>query len=100
MKLPTRGKIRTFLAFKLPDGVFIILIIVGILIFMSMINIMLSSVEHDKSYIASAPGNQHISNSIYAATANVKQNHVNNKVLAVCELRVLFFVALQYVNWI
>ena len=46
-------KIKIFLAFKLSDDVFIMLInvkmpiIVGILTFMSMINFMLSWVEHD-----------------------------------------------------
>ena len=46
------GKIKTFLSFKLLDVVFIMPINakmpVGILTFMSMINFMLSSVEHGK----------------------------------------------------
>ena len=49
-------KNKDFLAFKLSDVLFILLIIVkmptmvGILTFMSMINFMLSSVEHTKFY--------------------------------------------------
>ena len=53
MKFPPRGKIKNFLDLKLSDVVFIMLIIVGILTFMSKINFMLSSVEHDKNYIIS-----------------------------------------------
>ena len=55
-------KIPTFLAFKLSDVAFSMLInvkmptIVGILTFMSMINFVLSWVEHEKSFIASGPG--------------------------------------------
>ena len=54
-------KITFFLSFKLSDVVFIMLIIVkmptivGILTFMSMINLMLSWVEHGKSFITSGP---------------------------------------------
>ena len=54
-------KNKTFLAFKLSDVVYIMLInvkmptIVGILTFMSMINFMLSWVEHEKSFIALGP---------------------------------------------
>ena len=54
-------KNKDFLAFKLSDVVFIMLIIVkmptivGILIFMSMISFMLSWVEYEKSFIASGP---------------------------------------------
>ena len=52
----------TFLVFKLSDGVFIMLInvkmstIVDILILMSMINFMLSWVEHEKCFITSWHG--------------------------------------------
>ena len=52
-------KIKSFLAFKLSYVVFIMLInvkmptIVGILTFKSMINFMLSWVEHKKSFITS-----------------------------------------------
>ena len=55
-------KITTFLAFNLTHVAFIMLInvkmptIVGILTFMSMINFMLSWVEHEKSFITSGPG--------------------------------------------
>ena len=56
---------NTFLAFKLSNDVFIMLItvemptIVGILTFMSMINIILSCVEHEKkSFIT--PGQCHL----------------------------------------
>ena len=51
----------TFLAFKQPDVVFIMLInakmpiIVGILTFMSMIKFKVSSVEHEKGFITSGP---------------------------------------------
>ena len=75
MKFPPRGKIKNFLDLKLSDVVFIMLIIVGILTFMSKINFMLSSVEHDKNYIKSGPCNQHLSFYIDAAAAPVKQNH-------------------------
>ena len=58
---------NTFLAFKLSDIVFIMLInvkmptIVGILTFISIINFMLSWVEHEKSFITSGPDhNGHI----------------------------------------
>ena len=53
---------KTFLAFKLADVVFIMLTnvkmptCVGILTFMSIINFMLSWVEHKKSFITSRPG--------------------------------------------
>ena len=52
-------QIKKFLALCLSDVVFIMLInvkmptIVGILIFMSMINLMLSLVEHEKRFITS-----------------------------------------------
>ena len=53
-QLLINAEIKAFLAFKLPDVVFIMLIsvkmptIVGILTFMSMMNFMLSWVEHEK----------------------------------------------------
>ena len=59
-------KIMTFLAFKLSDVIFIMLInfkmptIVGILTYMSMINFMLSWVEHEKSFITSWPSLAHL----------------------------------------
>ena len=52
---------KHFLAFKLSYVVFIMLInvkmptLVGILTFMSMINFMLGSVEHEKRFITSGP---------------------------------------------
>ena len=57
--IKTKMLIKIFLAFKLSDGVFILLInvkmptIVGILTFMSRINFMLNRVEHEKSSITS-----------------------------------------------
>ena len=56
----------TFLAFKLSDVAFILLInvkmatIVAILRFMSMSNFVLSKVEHDKYFITSGPGLIHV----------------------------------------
>ena len=53
---------KDFSCFKLSDGVFILLInvkmpkIVGISTFMSRINFVLSSVEHEKSFITFKPG--------------------------------------------
>ena len=53
---------KTFIAFKLSDVEFIMLInvkmstIVGILIFMSMINFKLSQVEHEKCFITLEAG--------------------------------------------
>ena len=55
-------KTKTLLAFKLSDVVFIMLRnvkmpnIVGILTFISMINFMLSGVEHETSFITLGPG--------------------------------------------
>ena len=55
-------KNKTFLAFKLSDVLFFMLInvkmttIVGILTSMRMINVMLSRVEYEKSFITSGPG--------------------------------------------
>ena len=51
---------KKFIALSLPDRVFIMLInvktpIVGVLIFMSRINFVLSWVEHGKSFITSGP---------------------------------------------
>ena len=57
-EIPTN---EAFLALSLSDVIFIMLInvkmptIVGILTFMSMINFMLGSFEHDKSFITSGP---------------------------------------------
>ena len=59
---PTIVKNKTFLAFKHSDVVFIMLVnvkmptVVGILTFMSMIKVMLSCVEHEKSPLTSGPG--------------------------------------------
>ena len=53
---------KKFIALSLSDVIFIMLInvkmptIVGILTFISMINFMLSWVEHEKSFITSGPG--------------------------------------------
>ena len=61
-------KIMIFLAYKLLVSVFILLInvkmptTIGILTFMSGINFMLSSAEHEKSFITSGPGSS-VSNS-------------------------------------
>ena len=49
-------QMQGFLALSLSDVVFIILINVGILTFMSRINFVLSWVEHGKSFITSGPG--------------------------------------------
>ena len=55
-------KINTFLAFKLSNDVFIMLInvkiptIVGILTFISMTHFMLSRAEHENSFIISGTG--------------------------------------------
>ena len=57
-------QMKKFLALSLLDVVFIMLInvkmptIVGILTFMSTINVMLSWVEHEKSFITSGPSLQ------------------------------------------
>ena len=56
--IKTKILTKKFLALSLSDVVFIMLVnaIVGILTFMSRINLILSLVENEKSFITSGPG--------------------------------------------
>ena len=71
-------KIKIFQAFKLSDVVCIMLInvkmpkIVGILTFMSMMNLMLSCVEHEKSFITLEPDCLSSQTSLNLCTASDK----------------------------
>ena len=56
MKYSTARKKKFFLTFKLADGVFILLINVGILMFMSRIKCILSLVKHEKSFTTLTTG--------------------------------------------